>query len=102
LPQPKINDTLKTEVNMTILEELEYKRKAALIVVCTLGLDATPFKLHAERNIFRGTLLDNGALSFLLKILSFLLLTIPFAIVMFFLFLFKLVYYQIEISKLTR
>jgi hypothetical protein len=85
---------------MTLLEELEYKRKAALIVVCTLGLAATPLGLNAKSNIFRGTSFDKGALGFVLGILSFLLLTIPFAIIMFILHLFKLVYYQIEISKL--
>jgi hypothetical protein len=87
---------------MTLLEELEYKRKAALIVVCTLGLAATPLGLNAKTNIFKGTSLDKGGLGFVMGILSFLLLTIPFAIIMFVLHLFKLVYYQIEISKLKR
>jgi len=79
---------------MTELEELEYKRKAALIVVCTLGLAATPFKLNDESNIFKGTSLDKGGLGFIFRIISFLLLTIPFAIIMFVIHLFKLVYYQ--------
>ena len=86
---------------MTELEELKYKRKAAIIVVCTLGLAATPLNFNAESNIFRGTSLDKGGLGIIFKIISFLLLTIPIAIIMFVIHLFKLVYYQIEISKRT-
>ena len=89
---------------MTVLEELKYHRNAALIVVCTFGFAALPkgsFSLSEENNIFRGTGLDKGGFGFVLKIVSVLLLAIPFAIVMFAIFLFKLIYYQIEIFKLT-
>jgi len=85
---------------MTEIDELIYKRKAAIIVVCTLGLAATPLWLNAKANVFRGTSLDTGAMGFFFKILSFLILTIPFAAVMFVVHLFKLVYYQIEIFKI--
>ena len=86
---------------MTRLEELQMKRKAALIVVCTLGLAAVPVGLNWSSNIFEGTSLDSGGLGFILKIVSFLLLTVICAIPMFIISLIQLTYYQLQINKLT-
>ena len=47
----------------------------------------------------RGTGLDRGAMGFFLRIATFLVLTIPFMLIMFIVHLFKLIYYQIEISR---
>jgi hypothetical protein len=85
---------------MTRLEELEIQRKAALIVVFTLGLAAVPIMLNWKSNIFAGTSLDNGGLGFVLKIVSFLLLTAICAIPAFIIYLIKLIYCQIQINKL--
>jgi len=86
---------------MTRLEELQMQRKAALIVVFTFGLAAVPIMLNWKSNIFAGTSLDKGGLGFILKIVSFLLLTVICAIPAFVIYLVKLIYSQIEISKLT-
>jgi hypothetical protein len=82
---------------MTTLEELQIKRKAAVIIVCTLGLAATPLKTIFEgaKEADKGTSFEGNAVGFIVKCLFFLLFTIPIAIV------FKLIYYSIEINKLT-
>jgi hypothetical protein len=85
---------------MTTLEELRMHRQAALIVVCTLGLAAVPVALNWNSNIFAGASLDNGGLGFVLKIVSFLLLTILCAIPAFIIYFIKLIYCQIQINKL--
>jgi len=90
---------------MTRLDELIYKRKAALIVVCTLGLaGVTQFGGMGDiwkSNVFNGTSIDNGGIGFVLKIVSFLFLTVLLAVPLFIICLFQLIYYSIEISKLT-
>ena len=90
---------------MIVLEELKYKRKAALIVVCTLGLaGVTQFGGFGDiwkSNVFSDTSMDSGGVGFVLKIVSFLFLTVLLAVPMFIICLFKLIYYSIEISKLT-
>jgi len=45
--------------------------------------------------------MDSGALGFVLKIFSFVFLGLLTAAIMFVIHLFKLIYYQIEISRLT-
>jgi hypothetical protein len=85
---------------MTRLEELQMHRQAALIVVCTLGLAAVPVALNWNSNIFAGTSLDNGGLGFVLKIVSFLFLTVLCAIPAFIIYLIKLIYCQIQINRL--
>jgi hypothetical protein len=91
---------------MTTLEELKYKRKGSLIVVFTLGL-AGAFQIQGigdiwKSNVFKDTSLSqNEGLGFVLKIVSFLFLTVLLAVPMFIIHLFKLVYYQIEILRLT-
>ena len=52
---------------MTRYEELKSKQKAAIIVVCTLGLAAVPIALNWRSNIFEGTSFDQGSMSFFLK-----------------------------------
>ncbi|GHT28124.1 hypothetical protein AGMMS49574_01810 [Bacteroidia bacterium] len=86
---------------MSALEELILNRKAALIVVCTLGLAVVPISLNWKSNIFEGTSLDKDGLGFILKIVSFLLLTAVCAIPAFVYYLIKLIYCQIQINKLT-
>ena len=86
---------------METLEELQMHRQAALIVVCTLGLAAVPIALNWKSNLFAGTSLDSGGLGFVLKIVSFLLLTVVCAIPAFIIYLIKLIYCQIQISRLT-
>jgi hypothetical protein len=91
---------------MTRLEELKLNRKASLIIVCTLGL-AGAFQIQSigeiwKSNIFKDTSLSqNEGLGFVLKIVSFLFLTMLLAIPMFIIHLFKLIYCQIKISQLT-
>lgn len=89
---------------MTFLEELKEKRKGSLIVICTLGLAAIFEKSMRPAwmsNLFEGTSLDSGGLGFILKIFSYLFLGLLTTAIMFVIHLFKLIYYQIEISKLT-
>jgi len=90
---------------MTRLDELIYKRKAAIIVVSTLGLAGVTqlggFGNIWKSNVFNGTSIDKGGMGFVLKIISFLFLTVLLAIPLFIICLFQLIYYSIEISKLT-
>jgi hypothetical protein len=89
---------------MTELEELKYKRKASLIVVCTLGLGAifvSSIRPVWMTNLFEGTSFDNGGLGFVLKCFSYTFLALFTAAIMLIIHLFQLIYYQIEISKLT-
>lgn len=92
---------------MTRLEELKIKRNAALIVVSTLGL-AGVYQIQSfgdiwRSNIFNGTSLsENGGVGFVLKIISFLFLTVLLAIPLFFIYFIKLIVHQIEINSLSR
>ena len=92
---------------MTRLEELKIKRNAALIVVCTLGL-AGVYQIQSfgeiwRSNIFNGTSLsENGGVGFVLKVISFLFLTVLLAIPLFIIYFIKLIVHQIEISSLSR
>ena len=63
--------------------ELKNKKKRSLIVLCTLGLAAIPFFRNSESYIFEGTHLDASAgdARFVLKIISFLVLSIPYAVI---------------------
>ncbi|MCL2289154.1 MAG: hypothetical protein FWC34_00385 [Bacteroidetes bacterium] len=89
---------------MTPLEELKFKRQNSIIVVCTLGLAAI-FDSRTRpvwmTNIFEGTSLNTGALSFVMKMFSYIFLGLLTAAIMFIIHLFKLIYYQIEINRLT-
>ena len=92
--------------NLESMENLKRKRKDAIIAVCTLGLSSV-FKIIGfgsvyEANVFRDTSLNNGGIGFVLKIVSFLLLTASIAIPSFIIHLFKLIYYQVEINKQTK
>jgi ABC-type multidrug transport system fused ATPase/permease subunit len=89
---------------MTRLEELKLKRKASLIVVCTLGLAAifaSSIRPVWMTNIFENTSLNKDGLGFVLKCFSYILLALFTAAIMFVIHFFKLIYYQIEITKLT-
>jgi len=91
---------------MATLEQLKEKRKKALIAIFTLGISALPKKFWEvqlkDTNIFKGTGLDKGGLGIVLRIISFILLTIPFMAAMFVINIFKAIYYQIEISRLRK
>ena len=91
---------------MTTLEELKHKRKAALIVFCTLGLAGVSQFGGAggiwSSNLFRGTSFDSGGLGFIMKIISFLFLTVLLAIPLFIISLFQLIYFQIKINEIER
>lgn len=85
---------------MTRYEELKSKQKAALIVVCTLGLAAVPFILSWKSNIFEGTSLDYGLLHILLKFFSWLILTAIVAIPSFCIYLISLIVTTIQLSNI--
>ena len=89
---------------MPLLDDLKYKRKGSLIVVCTLGLGAifvSSMRPVWMTNLFEGTSFNNGALGFVLKLFSYIFLGLLTAAVMFVIHLFKLIYYTIEISRLS-
>lgn len=83
---------------MTRYEELKTKQKAAIIVVCTLGLAAVPIVLNWNSNIFAGTSFGQGPLALFFKVLSFLILTALFAVPAFFIYLITLIITSIELS----
>lgn len=90
---------------MTYSDELREKRKSSLIVVCTLGL-ATLFMESVRpiwmTNLFEGTsFMQNEALAFILKAVSFLTLGLLTAVIMFIIHLVKVIYYSIEILRLS-
>jgi len=89
---------------MTRLEEFKYKRNNSLTVVCTLGL-AVIFVSSVRpvwmTNLFDGTSFDNGAIGFIMKLFSYIILAFFTSAIMFVIHLLKLIHYQIEISKLT-
>lgn len=90
--------------NSREVQMMKHKRKAALIVVLTLGL-AGVYQLQTfgqiwSSNIFAGTSLSsNEGVGFILKIISFMFLTVLLAIPMFVIHFFKLIYYQMRLSK---
>lgn len=80
-------------------EQLKARQKAAIIVVCTLGLVAAPIALNWRSNIFEGISIDNGPVNFILKVVSCLLLTVLFAIPAFLIYLITLIITTIELSN---
>lgn len=81
---------------------LKQKRKAALIGVLTLGLAGLAVMGVGEAwnsNIFAGTSLDQGGVGFVLKIISFLIVSVMLAIPFFIISLVRLIYYQIKLSS---
>ena len=78
------------------------KRKAALIGIFTLGLAglAVMGVGNAWRaNIFAGTSFDQGGVGFVMKILSFILVSVLLAIPFVVISVIRFVYYQIKISS---
>ena len=82
------------------------KRKAAIIGVCTLGiagLSLIGVGNTWRSNIFAGTSFSaNAGIGFVLKCLSFFLLTALIAIPYFIYSVFALIYYSIRLSNLKR
>ena len=78
------------------------KRKAALIGVLTLGLAGLLIIGIGETwrsNIFAGTSFDQGGISFVMKIISFMLLSVIVAIPFFIISFIQLIYYSIKLSS---
>lgn len=82
------------------------KRKAAIIGVCTLGLAGLALMgvVNTWRsNIFQGTSFSsNAGIAFILKCLSFCILTMMVAVPYFIYSVFALIYYSIRLSSLKR
>lgn len=77
------------------------KRKAALIGVLTLGLAGLSLIGVGEtwrNNIFAGTSFDQGGMGFVMKIISFLLLSVILAIPFFIISVIQLIYYSMKLS----
>lgn len=77
------------------------KRKAALIGVLTLGLAGLSLIGVGEAwrsNIFAGTSFDQGGMGFVMKIISFLLLSVILAIPFFIISVIQLIYYSMKLS----
>ena len=84
--------------NKTIYQQ---KRKAALIGILTLGLAGLSLIGAGEMwksNIFAGTSMDQDGMGFVLKIISFLLLSVLLAVPFFVISLIQFVYYSIMLS----
>lgn len=91
--------------NDDLLLKYEQKRKAALIGVLTLGLAGLSVIGIGEtwrNNIFRGTSMDQGGVGFVLKIISFCLLSALISIPLFIISLIQLIYYSIKIHSLRQ
>lgn len=91
--------------NDDLLLKYKQKRKAALIGVLTLGLAGLSVIGVGEtwrNNIFRGTSMNQGGVGFVLKIISFCLLSVLIAIPVFIISLIQLIYYSIKISSLRQ
>jgi hypothetical protein len=90
---------------MTNLEELKVKRKSSLIIVLTFGLAA--LFMESVRpvwmtNLFEGTsLMENEGVAFVLKAISYLTLGLIVAGILFIVHLLKVIYYSIQISRLS-
>lgn len=83
---------------------LMYKRKrqAALIGVLTLGLAGLAVVgvgATWRNNLFAGTSLDHGSVGFLMKILSFMIISALVAIPFFVISFIQLIYYSIKLSN---
>ena len=79
----------------------QQKRKAALIGILTLGLAGLSLIGTGEMwrsNIFAGTSMDQGGLGFVLKIISFMLLSVLLAVPFFIISLIQFIYYSIKLS----
>jgi hypothetical protein len=89
---------------MALIDDLKYKQKGSLIVVCTLGLGAI-FEKDLRpvwmTNLFENTTIGTGDLAWVFKILSYTVLGLLVAAIMFVIHLVKLIYYSIKINKLT-
>lgn len=78
------------------------KRKAALIGVLTLGLAGLAIIGVGETwrsNIFAGTSFDQGGMGFVMKIISFMILSVIVAVPFFIISLIQLIYYSIKLSS---
>ena len=80
------------------------KRKAALIGVLTLGLAGLALIGVGETwrsNVFAGTSFDKGGIGFVMKIISFVLISGLIAIPFFIISFIQLIYYSIKLSSIN-
>lgn len=80
------------------------KRKAALIGVLTLGLAGLSIIGVGETwrsNIFAGTSFDKGGIGFVMKIMSFVFMSVLIAIPFFIISFIQLIYYSIKLSSVN-
>lgn len=78
------------------------KRKAALIGVLTLGIAGVAIIGVGEAwrsNIFAGTSIGKGGMGFVLKIISFMIVSVIVAVPFFIISLIQLIYYSIKLSS---
>lgn len=78
------------------------KRKATLIGVLTLGLAGLAIIGVGETwrsNIFAGTSFDQGGMGFVMKIISFMIVSVIVAVPFFIISLIQLIYYSIKLSS---
>ena len=103
-PQPSLSTIAKSKKFLSPSSRLVYenKRKAALIGVLTLGLAGLSVLGVGNTwrmNIFAGTSFDKGGVGFVMKCLSFCLLSVIVAIPCFIISFFRLIYYSIKLSQ---
>ncbi len=107
-PAPDYNDDVEERIFIPTAEyfKCKQKRKAALIGVCTLGLAGLSLMGVGNTwrsNIFAETSLSaNAGISFVLKCLSFCLLTVLIALPYFIYSVIALIYYSIRVNNLKR
>lgn len=101
-------DSLRTQREMPLFDNrrilYKQKKKAALIGVCTLGVAGLAMVGIGETwrsNIFAGTSFDKGGGGFVMKVISFVILSVIVAIPFFFVSLFQLVYYSVKLSSIN-
>ena len=89
-----------SRINQTIWRQ---KRKAALIGILTLGLAGLTVMGVSNAwnsNIFAGTSIDQGGVGFVLKIISFLIVSVMLAVPFFIISVFRFIYYQSKLSSM--
>lgn len=97
-PKPESRKSLSHSTRLVY----EKKRKAALIGVLTLGLAGLSVLGVGNTwrmNIFAGTSFDSGGVGFVMKCISFCLISVIVAIPCFIISFFRLIYYSIKLSQ---
>jgi len=84
--------------------DLKSKQKKAIIAVCTLGLSVAPISyLWKERNLSKGTSWEKyEGIRIVVNGTFFICSTLVCAIILWIIWLIKLIYYSIELNKLKK